>query len=178
MRSRYRIVEEDGIYFLTLTIIEWVPVFTSEETFGIMVNTLAFCRENKGLRLYGYVILDNHAHFVAAAPDLRGVVQSIKRHTAKQILAWAGKNSRSWILNQFEFHKAHHKASSKHQVWQEGFHPQLVQGEAMLRQKLEYIHNNPVRRGYVDVPEHWRYSSARNFLQSQDAVLTIDAIQL
>jgi len=50
-----------------------------------------------------------------------------------------------------------------YQLWQEGSHPELVQGETMMRQKIEYIHNNPVQRGYVDLPIHWRYSSARNY---------------
>ena len=39
----------------------------------------------------------------------------------------------------------------------------MIADEAMMWQKLEYIHNNPVRRGYVDDPVHWRYSSARNY---------------
>ena len=45
----------------------------------------------------------------------------------------------------------------------EGVHPECIQGDEMMRQKIAYIHNNPVTRGYVDEPEHWRYSSARNY---------------
>ncbi|NQT53388.1 hypothetical protein HQ576_15120 [bacterium] len=48
-------------------------------------------------------------------------------------------------------------------MWREGSHPQLIQGEPMMRQKVDYIHQNPVRRGYVDDPLHWRYSSARDY---------------
>ncbi|WP_254045381.1 hypothetical protein [Thiohalocapsa sp. ML1] len=55
------------------------------------------------------------------------------------------------------------RTDRSHQLWQEGSHPQCIQGEEMLRQKLEYIHNNPVKRGFVDEPEHWRWSSARNY---------------
>ena len=50
-----------------------------------------------------------------------------------------------------------------YQVWQEGSHPQEIYGEKMLIQKIEYIHNNPVRRGYVDEAGYWRYSSARTY---------------
>jgi hypothetical protein len=67
------------------------------------------------------------------------------------------------ILQQFHFYKKNHKHDREHQVWEEGSHPQLLQNHAMLLQKLEYIHFNPVKRGYVDKPEHWRYSSARNY---------------
>jgi len=67
------------------------------------------------------------------------------------------------LLDQLEWYKARHKVESRYQLWQEGSHPQQIQGEEMMRQKLEYIHNNPVKRGYVDEPVHWRYSSARNY---------------
>ena len=60
--------------------------------------------------------------------------------------------------------KLRHKTESRYQLWQEGSHPQQIASEEMMIQKLEYMHNNPVRRGYVDAPEHWRYSSARNYL--------------
>jgi len=67
------------------------------------------------------------------------------------------------ILKQFEFYKKNHKTDRTYQVWEEGNHPQLIQNNEMLIQKLDYIHQNPVKRGYVDKPEHWRYSSARNY---------------
>ena len=63
----------------------------------------------------------------------------------------------------------------EYQLWQEGFHPQIIQTEEMLLQKLEYIHNNPVRRGYVDDPAHWRYSSYRNYIGGE-GLLTVDLI--
>jgi hypothetical protein len=59
--------------------------------------------------------------------------------------------------------KLPHKTDREHQLWQEGSHPQMIADERMMWQKLEYIHNNPVRRGYVDDPIHWRYSSAKNY---------------
>jgi len=66
-----------------------------------------------------------------------------------------------FLLSQFARYKKPHKTQSEYQLWQEGSHPQLMATESVLRQKLEYIHQNPVKRGYVDMPEHWRYSSAR-----------------
>jgi hypothetical protein len=78
-------------------------------------------------------------------------------------------------LRQLEFHKAPHKSDQRYQLWQEGYHPQLIQGEAMLEQKLQYIHNNPVARGYVEDAIHWRYSSARNY-QGLPAVLPIEPL--
>ena len=67
------------------------------------------------------------------------------------------------LLEKLRAAKEEHKTQSMHQVWQEGSHPQEIYGEKMLIQKIEYIHNNPVRRGYVDEARCWRYSSARNY---------------
>lgn len=61
------------------------------------------------------------------------------------------------------FYKKAHKNDRSYQLWQEGVHPELIQGESVMRQKIEYVHHNPVKRGYVDEVEHWRYSSARGY---------------
>ena len=68
------------------------------------------------------------------------------------------------LLKQLSFYKSEHKKNRNYQVWQEGSHPEMILSEKMFQAKLEYIHNNPVKRGYVDQPDHWRYSSARNYL--------------
>jgi len=68
---------------------------------------------------------------------------------------------RMTLLDQLEHYKLRHKVDQQHQLWQEGSQPKEIADEEMVRQKLEYLHNNPVKRGYVDDPTHWRYSSAR-----------------
>ncbi len=65
------------------------------------------------------------------------------------------------LLKRLHFARKAGRGDRKYQFWQEGSHPQLIDGEAMLQQKLEYIHQNPVKRGYVDEAVHWRWSSAR-----------------
>jgi hypothetical protein len=67
------------------------------------------------------------------------------------------------VLRLLALHKARHKTDREHQLWQEGAHPEMIEGEAVMLRKLTYIHDNPVARGYVDDPLHWRYSSARNY---------------
>jgi REP element-mobilizing transposase RayT len=176
MRSRYKIVESEGIYFVTSTIVEWIPVFTSAPYFEIVTQSLAYCRQHKGLRLYAYVILDNHLHLVADVPDLSGVLQAFKRHTAKAIIELARTTKRDWLLNQFAYYRKKYKQTSDHQVWQEGFYPKLIHDDEMMYQKIRYIHDNPLRRMYVDAPEHWRYSSARNYMLNDETVLEIDRL--
>jgi REP element-mobilizing transposase RayT len=177
MRSRYKIAELESPHFITCTTVEWLPVFTRPKYLDIITASLTFCRQHKGLRLHAYVILDNHLHLVVFADNLSQVIRDFKRHTAKEILAAATQENKQWLLKQFEFFKGVHRGKSQHQVWQEGFHPQAIITEDMLRQKLDYIHYNPVRLGLVDRPEDWRYSSARNYL-GQDGLLEIDLIEL
>jgi REP element-mobilizing transposase RayT len=177
MRSRYKIVEPEAPHFLTCTIVGWMPVLTRQKYLDIITASLTFCRQQKGLRLHAYVILDNHLHLLVSAENLSEVIRDFKRHTAKEILAAARQDDKLWLLKQLEYFKGGHKKESQHQVWQEGVHPQAITSEEMLRQKLDYIHHNPVRTGLVDCPEDWRYSSARNYL-GREGVLKIDLVEL
>ncbi len=69
-RSRYRILDPTRPYFLTLTVNHWLPLFTRPETVGILLDSWCFLRRETGFRLHGYVVLENHVHLVAGAPDL------------------------------------------------------------------------------------------------------------
>ncbi len=177
MRSRYKIIELKSPHFITCTIVGWLPVFTRAKYLDIITASLTFCRQQKGFLLHAYVILDNHLHLMVSSDNLSQVIRDFKRHTAREILALARQEDKQWLLKQFEFFKSVHKGKSQHQVWQEGFHPQAIITEDMLRQKVDYIHNNPVKLGLVDRPEDWRYSSARNYF-GQDGVLEIDLVEL
>jgi putative transposase len=177
MRTRYKIIEVDQIFFITSTIIEWIPIFTRKPYIDILINSLDFCRQNKGLKLYGYVIMDNHVHLVVSGDNLSNIIKDFKRHTAREIIKLAQKEDKNWLLNQFKFYRQKFKSASDYQVWQEGFHPQQIISEKMLHQKIEYIHNNPVRAGLVEKPQDWIYSSAKNYL-GLEAVIKIDVLEL
>ena len=143
----------------------------------IIIESLKYCRQQKGLKVFAYVILDNHLHLVADGEGLDVTIKEFKSYTARDIIQLATSEGKDWLLNQFKYYKAKHKKESQYQVWQEGFHPQLVSSEEMLRQKVEYIHDNPVRAGLVERAEDWVYSSAKNYL-GQGGVLEIDVLDL
>jgi putative transposase len=150
-------------HFLTATINNWLPIFTRPETVNIVLESWRFLQQASGLQIFGYVILENHLHLVARSQDLSTDIQRFKSYTAKEILAYLQAQKATRLLRLLELFKRPHKTESTYQVWEEGSHPQIIESEAVLRQKLEYIHQNPVKRGYVDLPEHWRCSSARNY---------------
>lgn len=141
-----------------------------------MIQSLSFCRANKGLRLFGYVILENHFHALVSGSNLSRIIADLKKFTAKTILEQLQRDNKAWLLNQLAYYKKRHKTESDYQVWQEGCHPELIISEEMLLQKLNYIHYNPVKRGYVALPEHWLYSSARNYILDDHSIIELDSL--
>ncbi len=171
-RSRYKIYQNNAPHFLTSTIINWIPLFTRPATTQIILDALVWRQQNRYFKLYGYVILENHCHFIIQSPYLKQQIHDFKAYTATQLIQYLELNKVEKILKQLKFFKKAHKIDSNYQVWEEGSHPQLLQNEEMLLQKLAYIHENPVKRGYVDQAVHWRYSSARNYMGS-DALIPV-----
>ena len=70
------------------------------------------------------------------------------------------------------------KKKQKYKIWQDEFHPKALYTPEFLMQKLEYIHYNPVRKGLVSKPEHWKYSSARTWINNEgnDVKLSIEGL--
>lgn len=165
MRTRYQIHDGQHAHFVTATIVEWLPVFTTGACCEILVQSLIHCCNNKGLLIHGWVILDNHFHAILSGLELADTIRDLKRFTARALLAQIRVERREWLLNQLEYYRAAHKTASDHQVWQEGVHPQAIVSDAMMEQKLTYIHENPVKRGLVALPEHWRFSSAHEWME-------------
>ena len=168
-RSRYNFVDVTQPHFMTCTVLHWIPVFTRPERVLILLDSFTHLAKG-GFKLYGYVVLENHIHLVAESSDLQKDMQRFKSYTARRVIDYLVEVKANTLLEQFNFYKKAHKDQTEHQLWQEGVHAELIQGEAMMRQKLEYIHNNPVKRGYVEVPEHWRYSSARNYAGEKELI--------
>jgi putative transposase len=162
-RSRYQFGDPKQPHFMTCTVLHWIPVFTRPQTVQILLDSLGYLQQNDSFKLYGYVILENHLHLVAQSDDIARSMARFKSYTAKQLIAWLGENHVTMVLEQLAFYKKAHKDDRAYQFWQEGVHPEEINGAGMLRQKVEYIQRNPVERGYVYKPEHWRNSSARDY---------------
>jgi len=168
-RDRYKILDPTAPHFLTCTIVQWLPLFSHPANARILLDALAYLQQDAGMTLYGYVVMENHCHLLAQSPAIGKTMASFKSFTAKRIIeGLIARNSP--VLDLLAFHKLRHKRDREHQVWQEGSHPELIADRVMATQKLEYIHNNPVKRGYVDDPLHWRYSSARNYAGSDGLI--------
>jgi REP element-mobilizing transposase RayT len=161
-KSRYKILEK-APHFVTCTTINWIALFSSKKIVSILIDSLKFLQENKRMEIYAYVILENHIHLIVSSEKLSKEISNFKSYTARTIIDFLKEKKAKHILNLLNFFKLKHKQDRDYQVWQEGSHPVCINNEQIMRQKIEYIHHNPVKRGYVDIPEHWRYSSARNY---------------
>ena len=159
-RSRYKIINDDTPYFLTAIVVNWLPLFGTPAVTQILLDSLRFLQQNQKIPLFAYVIMEHHLHLVASAPKLSKAMGSFKSYTARQIIEYYQQRNSTYVLEQLAFHKKLYKQDRNYQLWQEGSHPQEIQGIEMMRQKVEYIHNNPVMRGWVDLPTDWRYSRA------------------
>ena len=161
-RGRYRFSEVRQPHFVTSTIVAWLPVFNRPEAVTIIYDSWRHLQK-EGLQLNGYVILDNHVHWIAYHEDLAHVIARFKSYSARRIIDLLKERNANTLLEQLEYYKLRHKIDQQYQLWQEGSHPVAISTEEMMIQKLEYVHNNAVKRGFVDDPVHWRYSSARNY---------------
>ncbi|MFA5247737.1 MAG: transposase [Patescibacteria group bacterium] len=99
---RINIENENSLHFLTLTIIEWIDIFTKPQYFDIIIDSLKYCRENKGLKLFEFVILANHLHLIVKAKEgykLSQIVSDFKKYTTREILKALQVDNRRYILN-------------------------------------------------------------------------------
>ncbi len=172
-RSRYKIHEPTVPHFITCTVLHWIPIFTRTETTKIIFDSLSYLQKTDNLKIHAYVILENHLHLVASSDDLAKTMRKFKAHTAKEILKLLQEQNVRIILNQLAFYKKAHKTETSYQLWQEGIQPKLMQSDDMMRERINYIHQNPLKRGYIDEAKHWRYSSARDY-EGVDGLIEIE----
>ena len=161
-RSRYKIIHPQQPHFVTLTVLHWIPVFTRPETVNILLDTLRFLSKD-GLKVYAWVVLENHCHLLLQSNALDHDIARLKSWTAKNLIQHLAERNIRTVLDKLAFYKKAHKSDRTYQLWQEGVHAELIQSEEMMWQKIEYIHHNPVKRGYVEDAVHWRYSSAKSY---------------
>jgi len=179
MSERYRVIEGVSYYMVTSTTVSWMPVFISADTCGVITSSLSYCRQNKGLKVYAYVVMPTHFHAVVSTNDpkeLSGIIRDVKRHTSRELIRVLKECGWHLPLKVFRAAVPGEKGNSEYKVWQDAFHPKGIHTEETLRQKIEYVHFNPVRKGLVENASDWMYSSARNYVSGMQTVMEIDGL--
>lgn len=165
----FKIRDQSATHFLTFSIMGWIDIFTRQRYRDIILDSFQFCRNKKGLLIGSYVIMSNHIHTIwtATQNNLSDIVRDFKTHTSKAITTSIEKDiesRREWLLYMFKYFANGTNANEKYKVWTGNNHPEEIYSEAFLRQKLNYIHENPVRAGWVRRPEDYLYSSAIDYI--------------
>ncbi len=156
-------------YYLTLTIIDWVDIFSRPACKHIIVDSLNYCILNKGLEIYCWCLMSNHLHLIASAKDdgsMSDFLRDFKKFTSKALIHTiqeTPESRRDWMLNLFLYAGKNNKKIKYFKVWQDGNDVQEIDTTAFLDEKMNYIHNNPVRAELVENPEEYLYSSARDY---------------
>lgn len=170
MGRKYRIHDQSQVYFVTFTVIRWIDIFTRDEYRQIMVDSIKYCQEHKGLEVYAWVIMTNHVHLIIGTTGdnkLEDIIRDLKRHTSRQIrLAiemHPGESRRDWLIYMMERAGIFNSNNIDWQLWQQHNHPIELSTQEMAVQRLNYLHNNPVAAGFVPEAHYWTWSSAHDY---------------
>lgn len=179
MSRKYKFHNPSAPYFISFATVDWIDVFTREKYCNIILDSLDFCRKNKGMQIYAYCIMPSHIHLVFRAIDENpsDLIRDLKGFTSKQIIKAIREHEREsrkkWLLEMFLKAGAKNSNVKKYQFWQQNNKPIELWSNKVIEQKINYIHNNPVTSGHVVNPFDWKYSSARNY-GGDHTVLKID----
>lgn len=158
----YNFIDGVFVYFVTFTTIDWLAVFVTPEPTRIIIDSLRFCIKEKYLRVHGYVIMPNHMHLIVFDSNfdndrLQKTLTGFRKFTGRKLADYIDFQLAASISRII---RKDNLIDRSRQVWKPGWHAEAIASEEFLHQKMEYIHENPVRKGYVDLPEYWKYSSA------------------
>jgi putative transposase len=167
---------EGHIYYITTVIYARLPIFTRPAFVIPLLDSLNFYRYKQMFRLLGYVIMHDHLHLIIwpyGAATVGEIMRDFKEFTAKRIVRQAEvEDIQTWLA---AFRRAGEETGrAQHKVWQDSFWDENIYTARFLRQKLNYIHRNPVRAGLVENPADYPYSSFRNYELGQDWLIEID----
>jgi len=180
MSRKYKIRDQEKLYFVTFTIVEWIDLFTRQEYRDIFIDSLRFCQLNKGLDLCAYCIMSSHVHLIIGRngeSKLEDLIRDIKKFTAvkfiEEIKTSPTESRRELLLMHFGKAGNRNLNNSIFQVWQQHSHPIELNTEEKITRCLNYIHQNPVVAGIVLSPEDYLYSSASNYAELPEKLIDV-----
>lgn len=166
MSRKYKIHSQDKIYFVTYTVVNWIDLFTQREYKDIILRSLEYCTEKKGLQIFSWCIMTNHVHLIIGTQGdkIENILRDHKKHTSeiliKTILNNPIESRKKWILSQFREAGQANSNNTHYQLWQQHNKPIEIYSHDVILNYVNYIHNNPVKAGFVYHPQDWLYSSA------------------
>lgn len=169
MSRKYKFHDGDKMYFVTYGIVGWIDIFTRDDYRKIILDSLTYCCQNKGLEIFAWCLMTNHVHLIIGTnkEPMEHILRDHKRHTSEQLTKAiknnAAESRKEWMLQLFSSHAADNSNNTQYQVWQQHNKPIELYTPEVIFKYLDYVHNNPVKAGFVSQPEYWLYSSAIDY---------------
>jgi putative transposase len=167
--DKYLISDQHAPNFITCTVIKWIDLFTRQNYRDVIVDSLNHCIKEKHVKVYAWVIMSNHIHLVVQSNPpgtMSGFLRDFKKFTSKKFIETMEEVSESrkeWLLDKFSFEAKRTGRAEHFKIWKDDNHAiDLTNFDIM--EKINYIHNNPVRAGLVEYPEYYIYSSAVDYI--------------
>jgi putative transposase len=181
MSEKYKFNDPDGTYFITASTVGWIDIFTRPELKHVIIDSLKHCQKEKGLIINAWCLMPSHLHMIVRTSKvpLPDIMRDFKKFTTKEIVNVIGRiheSRKAWMLEMFSDVADGLKRVKNYKMWQDGNHPELLFSNDFLRQKLDYVHMNPVVAEFVDEPEYYWYSSARDYYTKQRGLLMIEPL--
>ena len=183
MSTKYKTGDNELAHFVSFAVINWIDALTRPEYKDIIVESVKYCITAKGMKLHAWVIMNNHVHLILSAGKgfvISHILRDMKKFTSKLIIKTIAENykesRREWMLWMFE--RAGKKSSNneRYQFWQHDNHPIELVNTHMLKQRLDYLHENPVRAGFVEKAEDWIYSSAADYYCEKKGLIELNYV--
>ncbi|WP_430612631.1 REP-associated tyrosine transposase [Flavobacterium sp. JP2137] len=170
MSRKYKFYNPEGLYFVSFAVVGWLDVFTRNVYRNLFIASLVYCQREKGLELHAWCIMTNHVHLIFRSvkgqpPEL--LIGDIKRFTSKSIVKAIKENyresRREFLLDFFKREAERSSNVVGYQFWRHDNQPFELWSNRIIKQKIRYIHNNPVKAGLVYRAEDYVYSSAIDY---------------
>jgi len=182
MSRKYKIRDQNYPHFVSFAVIHGIDLFIRMAYRKIILESLRYCQNEKGLIIYSWCIMPSHMHLIigTSRDPMQNVLRDFKSFTSRRLKLCIQNNPqesrKKWLLWIMKHAGIKNTNNIDWQLWQQHNQPIELSQNYMVDQRLEYIHNNPVKAGFVDHPEYWKYSNARDYC-GQKGLLDISMIK-
>lgn len=174
MSEKFKIADSSFPHFVTFTVVQWIDLFTRNEYRKIIIESLKYCQQQKGLEIFAWCIMTNHLHMIIRSKErasLPNIIRDFRGYTSKRLKSEIESNPaesrKEWLLQLFHNEGKKRKTNGNFQLWKRNYHPIELNSHKFFEEKLNYIHQNPVEAGFVFEPQEYVYSSAINYAGSR-----------
>lgn len=163
--------------FITLSCYRRLRLLQTEDVINIILEELEACRIKYDFQILGYVIMPNHVHLIIYPEEnlkIGSVIGEIKKASAYRIISqWKQKDNK--ILRKIIVPQGRRQTYA---FWLPRCYDHNCRTPEVVREKINYCHNNPVKAGLVTEPGQWRWSSYGSYHGERNGIVQVTPVEL